>query len=200
MRKIRIARKMILWLFFWVFSILLLSGDEARAGFLRLSSDTGGDNGPYINIIVREVRVSPVRAHVGDLIRIDMVVENQGDLWNERTPAEVRANGKVVASKLFLDGFGSEGNRIQRITLTWDTRGVKPGEYKIRGEAFVWTDASPFDNFLDVPQPLILLPPGAAFSAGEAEGGTGVGRDPRYKPSAGSAEEVVPASGKAGSY
>jgi len=180
MRKIRIARKIFFRLFFGVFSILLLSGDEARAGFLRLSSDSGGDNGPYINIIVREVRVSPIRAYVGDLVRIDMVVENQGDLWNERTPGEVRANGKVVASKVFINGFGGEGDRIQRITIPWDTRGVKPGEYKIRGEFFVWNDASEFDNFLDVPQPLILLPPGTAFPAGEAEGGTGVGRDPRY--------------------
>lgn len=181
MKKIRIAGKTLFLLVLGVFSILLLSGDEARAGLLRLASD-GGDNGPYINIIVREVRVSPIRVHIGDVVRIEMVVENQGDLWNERTSAEILANGKVVASKLFLQGFGGEGDRIQRIAIPWDTRGVKAGEYKIRGEAFVWADASPFDNFLDVPQPLILLPPGAAFPAGEAEGGTGVGRDPRYKP------------------
>lgn len=179
---------------------LLLWGAPVSAGSLFVSANDDGGNGAYINLIVREVKVTPIRAHVGDTIRVDMVIENRGDLVNSTTTAEVRANGRVVASRLITYGFGSDGDRIRRLAFTWDTKGVKPGEYKIRGEFFVWNDASEFDNFLDTTEPLKLLPAGAAFPKGEEEGGTGVGRDPRYKPSAGSAEEVVPASGKAGSY
>ncbi len=102
----------------------------AVSGFLRINDDGGG--GPNINIIVREVRVAPIRARVGDVIRIEMLVENQSDLGNDTTRAEVMANGRVVASRLFTYGFGGEGERFQRLTFIWDTRGVKPGEYKIR--------------------------------------------------------------------
>lgn len=161
---------------------LLLWGARAGAGsrFLRVNDD-GGD-GPYINLIVREVKVAPIRAHVGDTIRVDMVVEDRGDLVNGTATAEIRSNGKVVAGRLVSYGTGGDGDRIRKLTFTWDTGGMAPGEYKIRGEFFVWNDASEFDNFLDTPEPLKLLPAGTAFPKGEEEGGVSVGRDPRYKP------------------
>jgi hypothetical protein len=180
---------------------LLLWGDQARGGFRRVEAGDGG-GGPDINIIMREVRVAPIRAHVGDVIRVDMVVENHGDLGNDIANVELLANGKAVDSKLYNYGFGGEGDRIYRATFYWNTRGVKPGEYKIRGEVFVWYDTSPFDNFLEVSQPLVLLAPGAAFPAGEPGGGSAMTRDPRYKPAAGPGEEEGAArpGGRTGSY
>lgn len=179
---------------------LLLWGAPVSAGSPIVRANDDGGNGAYINLIVREVKVTPIRAHVGDTIRVGMVVENQGDPVNGTTTAEIRANGMVVASQLVSYGTGGDGDRIRRLTFTWDTRGMKPGEYKIRGEFFVWSDASEFDNFLDTTEPLKLLPAGAAFPKGEEEGGTGVGRDPRYKPSAGAQEGNAVPSVKAGSY
>jgi hypothetical protein len=77
---------------------------------------------------------------------------------------------------------------------------VKPGEYKIRGEAFVWVDASPFDNFLDLEKVLVLLTAGAELPAGESDGGTAMTRDPRYKPAAGSTDAGRTPAGRSGSY
>ena len=160
---------------------LLLWGDQTRAGFIRVSDGDGG-GGPYINLIMREIRVSPIRAHVGDVIRVDMVIEDQSDVTYARGDLDLYANGGVVASKRVDHGFGGQGVRIHRETIQWDTRGVKPGEYKIRAEFYVWGDASEFDNFLNVKEPLVLLPQGTAFPSGEPGGGAAMVRDPRYKP------------------
>lgn len=147
-------------------------------GFLRVS-DMGGDGGPYVNLIVREVRVTPVRAHVGDPIRIDMAIEHQGE-GTGTTSAEIRANGKVVANSPFTYGFGAEPGYIYRMSFLWDTKGVAPGEYRIRGEVFLWHDASEFDNFLDLKERLVLLAPGQPVSESAAEPGTAVAVDPRW--------------------
>jgi len=179
---------------------LLAWGTPASAGFRIMASNDQGGNGAFINLIVREVKVTPIRAHVGDTVRVEMVIENRGDLVQDTATAEIRANGKVVASRPVFYGFGGEGERIQRLTLTWDTRGSKPGEYKIRGEFFVWNDASEFDNFLDAKEHLKLIPAGSAFPNGEEEGGTGIGRDPRYKPAAGVGEGNGVPSDRSGSY
>jgi hypothetical protein len=85
-----------------------------------------------------------------------------------------------VASKLFTYGLSGYPGRTYRETLAWDTRDAAPGEYRIRGEVFLWYDASPFDNFLEVEQPLVLLPPGASFPGGEEAGGSALAVDPRY--------------------
>jgi hypothetical protein len=160
---------------------LLLWGDQARAGFLRVS-DADGGGGPYVNLIMREVRVSPIRAHVGDVIRVDMVIADQSDVTYARGDLDLLANGRIVASRRVDHGFGGQGERIHRETIQWNTRGVKPGEYKIRAEFHVWGDASPFDNFLDIKEPLVLQPQGTAFPSGEPGGGAAQARDPRYKP------------------
>jgi len=158
-----------------------------------------GDGGGYVNIIVREVKVAPIRARIGDAITIEMVVEDVGDLAPFNADVDVYANGKVVARKLATYGYGGDGGRIQRHTFRWDTHGCQPGEYRIRGEAFVWNDASPFDNDLAVPQPLILLPPGMPFPGGAKDGGEAIARDPRYKPAARApAEEATPSPGMGG--
>jgi hypothetical protein len=70
--------------------------------------------------------------------------------------------------------------------IVWNTQGAPSGEYRIKGEAFVWEDASPFDNSLDVKEPLVLLPAGAALPPGKEDRGTAVAVDPRWsqKPAA----------------
>ena len=72
--------------YFASFSLALLAavagwGATAQAGF-------GGGQGydGYINIIVREDKVSPDRAPVGVAITVDMIVEDQGDSYYAINP------------------------------------------------------------------------------------------------------------------
>lgn len=153
----------------------------ARAGRGFLRADDPGDGDAYINLIVRVLMVSPIRAHVGDVISFDMIIENQSDASYETTTVKVLANGRRVASRLFTYGFTGEPGKIHREAFAWDTRGAAPGEYRIRGEVFLWHDASPFDNSLEVEQPLVLLPRGTPFPESEEAGGSAMAVDPRYK-------------------
>ncbi len=175
--------------------ILLLAGGEAVAGrLLTAMGDDGGDGGAYVNLIVREVKVTPVRAHVGDKIRIDAAIENVGE-GRGTTEVKVYAGKKQIAGR-FLS-WGESDYRTYRESFVWDTKGVAPGEYRIRAELFLWEDASPFDNELAVKEPVTLLPAGAAFPAGQAGGGEAVEADPRWRPdrpSPGSGSRNSPAS------
>lgn len=164
---------------------LWAAGGEAQADPFRLAMDSDGGGGTYINVIVREVRVAPIRAHIGDVVRVDMTIEDQGDLVNATRDVWVRANGKIVSRMLMTFGFDGEGGRIKKATLVWNTAGEAPGEYRIRGEAFVWGDASPFDNWIDVPDPVVLLRPGDPFAGGARGGGESVAVDSRYGKPAG---------------
>ena len=159
--------------------LLLAGGDAGAGGRLTAMGDDGGGGGTYINLIVREVKVTPVRANVGDKIRIDAVIENVGE-GRGTTEAKVFANRKQVAGKLF--SWGESENRIYRESFLWDTKGVAPGEYRIRAEVFLWEDASPFDNDLAVKEPVTLLPAGTAFPAGQPGGGEAIAVDPRWRP------------------
>lgn len=159
--------------------ILLLAGGDAGAGRSLTAMRNGdGKGGAYVNLIVREVRVTPVRAHVGDKIRIDAVIENVGE-GRGTTQVKAYANRKLVVSELF--GWGESEDRIYRKSFLWDTKGVAPGEYRIRVEVFLWEDASPFDNDLAVKEPVTLLAAGMQFPAGETAGGTAVAVDSRWK-------------------
>ena len=77
-----------------------------------------------IDLAVRQVTVTPVRAHVGDIIHVDVVIENKAE-GSRTTPAELLVNGKVVASQLFTWGI-SPGERLYRLSFDWDTRKVPP--------------------------------------------------------------------------
>jgi hypothetical protein len=69
--------------------------------------------------------VTPVRAHVGDVIRIEMEWEYWGDITNnyyDTTAAEVQANGKVVVSKPFTYDFGARLGETYR-----DSYGIRRG-------------------------------------------------------------------------
>jgi hypothetical protein len=131
-----------------------------------------------IDLAVRQVTVAPVRAHVGDVIHVDMVIENKAE-GSRTTPAELLVNGKVVASHLFTWGL-SPGDRLYNVSFDWDTRKVSPGEYRIGAQAFVWEDTSPFDNRLEVTQPVLIVPAGGAFPGGETAGGSATETDPRF--------------------
>jgi hypothetical protein len=162
---------------------LLLAARPAGSN-MSVVSAAGGGEAAHVDIIVKEVIVSPVGAHVGDVIHIDMRWMYWGDVSNreyQTTKAEIRANGKVVASSPFVYDYGASLGDEYVHTFHWDTRGVSPGVYTIRGEVFLWLDVTPYDNFLVVKEPVILLAPGAEFSGGQKAGGAGVARNPSFK-------------------
>ena len=131
-----------------------------------------------IDLAVRRVTVSPVRAHAGDVIHVDVVIENKAE-GMETTNAELLVNGKAVARQLFTWGM-SAGQWLYRLSFDWDTRGIPPGEYRVGAQAFVWEDTSPFDNRLDVAQPVVIAPAGGGFPGGGTAGGSATETDPRF--------------------
>lgn len=159
------------------------AAEQAGAGMRPLRVQDMGElngGGIWVDVRMNEIRVSPVRAHVGDVIRIDLAIENRGEGY-ETVSLDVLANGKWVAGKLFT--YGDTGYRKYRETVHWDTRGAKPGEYRIRAELVLPYASSPFDTFIDLGEPVVLVPAGAAFPGAEKAGGTAITRDPRYRPS-----------------
>jgi len=161
--------------------LLLLLFLSPVAGPGMLHGSIGDDGGAHVDLVVRKVTVTPARAHVGDVVRIEMEWEYWGDITNnyyDTTFAEVLANGKSVARKPFVYNFGARLGDVYRETFLWDTKGATPGEYRIRGEVPLRMDATPFDNFLVVKEPVILVPEGAPFPSGEESGGTAVAKNP----------------------
>ena len=143
-----------------------------------LLADIDGGGGVNIDLAVRQVTVAPVRAQAGDVVHVDVVIENKAE-GSQTTSVHLLANGKVVASQLFTWGM-SPGDRLYRLSFDWVTRGVSPGEYRIRARAFIWEDTSPFDNQLDVAQPVRIAPVGGEFPGGGAAGGSATETDPRF--------------------
>jgi hypothetical protein len=161
---------------------LLLAARPAESHMSVVSAGGGGE-GAHVDIVVKELIVSPVEAHVGDVIRIDMRWMYWGDISNreyQTTKAEIRANGKVVGSVPFVYDYGASLGDEYAHSFHWDTRGIPPGNYRIRGEVFLWQDVTPYDNFLVVKEPVILLAPGAEFPEGQGAGGAGVARNPSF--------------------
>jgi hypothetical protein len=180
-----LGSKRVLWLAIGVLVTIAVPGKTVFGGTAEpvlLADMDGGDGGDMnIDLAVRQVTVTPVRAHVGDVIHVEMVIENKFE-GTRTTPAELLVNGKVVASHLFTWGM-SPGERLYRVSFDWDTRKVQPGEYKIGAQAFVWEDTSPFDNRLNVKQPVLIVPAGGGFPGGLEAGGTATETDPRFEKS-----------------
>ena len=183
-------------------ALLVFTGDMAfsggRSGSVRHVGSMNAGAGVNKDIAIRQVTVTPARAHVGDTVRVVVVIENKAEGY-ETVPLEISANGKVVGRKLITFGF-STADRIYRETFVWPTRGLSPGEYRIRAEAFVWEDSSPFDNFLEVKQVVLLAAPGAPFPDGATTGGSATETDPRFvhkvhRDEGKSTGEAVPAMG-----
>ena len=163
------------YIFASVFLFLLLAQEKDSS----MAESSRGD-GAHVDLVVREITVSPARARVGDTIRIEMVWQYWGEMisnYYETTTAEILANGKVVAARPFVYNFGAQLGDEYRETFLWDTKGMAPGTYRIRGQVALRLDATPYDNFLVVKEPVILVAPGAAFPSGEEEGGTVVGKN-----------------------
>ena len=134
-----------------------------------------GPSDMNIDLAVRQLTVTPVRAYVGEKIHVEVLIENKAE-GSSTTTADLYANGKLIGRQLFTWGWSS-AERLYRLSFDWDTRSVSPGEYKIRAEAFVQADTSPFDNDLEMKQPVILVSPGAAFPGGETAGGSATETD-----------------------
>jgi len=177
------SRRM-LWIAIGVLASIAVPGGAVFAGTAEpvlLAGMDGGGSDMNVDLAVRQVTVAPVRAHVGDVVRVDVVIENKAE-GSQTTRADLLVNGKVVASQLFTWGW-SPGERLYRLSFDWDTRKVPPGEYRVGVEAFVREDTSPFDNRLDVTQPVLVAPPGGGFPKGEAAGGSATETDPRFEKS-----------------
>lgn len=173
------CRTKTLLIHFFPLLLLLLLAPPAVPGILLGSAGDGG--GAHVDLVVRKVTVAPIRARSGEPVSIEVVWMYWGDLVNnyyESTSANVLANGKVVGSVPFSYEFGAGLGDEYRHTFVWDTGGMAPGRYRIRAEVPLRLDATPYDNFLDVKEPLVLLPAGAAFPAGEESGGSGVAENP----------------------
>lgn len=163
-----------------LFGAAILSFVALSVSTVALADMDGGDGGgAAVNLTVRKVTVEPIRAHVGDVIDVEVWVENREE-GSETSWAEVYANKKVVAKQMFR--WGTPGDeRTSKLYIKWDTRGMAPGEYKVKVEAFVFQDVSPFDNEIAVSKPIILAAPGNGFPGGEPAGGSVTEIDPRYK-------------------
>ncbi len=141
--------------------------------------DNGGSEIP--DVVVRKVTVTPVRAHVGDVIRVEMEWDYWGDITEnpyDSNTAAVRAGGKIVASKTYTADFGVRPGEVKRETFLWDTKGMAPGKYRMRGEVPLILEKTPYDNYLDVKEPVTLIPAGASFPPGEEAGGSAVAESP----------------------
>lgn len=149
-----------------------------------LLGSMGDDAGAHVDVILLKVAVTPARAHVGDVVAIEMVWQYWGDLVNnyyDTTFAEVSANGRVIARKPFDYRFGAVLGDVYRETFLWDTKDAAPGTYRIRGEVPLRLDATPYDNYLVVRESLVLLPAGEPFPSGQESGGSAVAENPAWK-------------------
>ncbi len=132
-----------------------------------------------VDLVVRKITVTPVRAHAGDTIQVVMEWDHFPHIIDTETNvATVRANGKVVASKKYPSGFGVRPGEVKRETFQWDTKGMAPGNYRIRGEVPLRNDPTPYNNFLDVKEPVLLIAEGESFPPGQKGGGEAVAENP----------------------
>jgi len=174
-------KKSLIYAILFGFLLWIPAVPAASGGRMRLSS-AGESDGGYADLIVRKVTVTPIRAHAGDPIRIDVVWMYWGEMTNtyfEWTSADVLANGRIVSSIPFSYEFGAGLGDEYRHTFIWDTKGVSPGTYRIRAEVPLRLDATPYDNYLDLKEPLVLYPAGEAIPEAK-EAGSGAVTENRY--------------------
>ena len=166
-----------------IIAVFLLLFLARPAGSNMMDGGKDGNGGAEIpDVVLRNVTVTPVRAHVGDIIRIEMEWDYWGDITKnnyDTNTAAVRANGKVVASKTYTSDFGGvRPGEVKRETFLWDTKGIAPGKYHLRGEVPLIMDKTHYDNYLDVKEPFLLVPAGESFPAGKESGGSAVAESP----------------------
>src|SRR4030065_404250 len=76
------------------------------------------------------------------------------------------------------DNGGAHVDLVVRKGTGTPARGHGGGAGRVRGEVPLRLDATPYDNFLVVMEPVILVPEGAPFPSGEESGGTAVAKNP----------------------
>lgn len=164
-------------------ALLLVFAVDAGAGAVppvRLAAAEIGDGGGFaVNLAVVKLSVEPVRAHVGDVVRIEVWVDNRED-GSRSTNLDIYANKRRVGRQMFRWGNPADP-RMHKMYFDWNTSGMAPGEYRIRAEAFEIDDTSPFDNELVLKQTLVLAAPGGAFPGGAPGGGSAAEIDERYR-------------------
>jgi len=168
--------KSLIYAILFGFLLWIPAAPAASGGMMHLSS-VGESDGGYADLIMRKVTVTPIRAHAGEPIRIEVTWMYWGMLVNnyyEATSADVLANGRIVASIPFSYEFGADLGDEYRHTFVWDTQGVPPGTYRIRAEVPLRLDATPYDNYLDLKEPLVLYPAGEAIPEAKEAGGSAV--------------------------
>lgn len=161
--------------------LLVLSWAGPAVPDSRNGGDRENGGAEIPDLVLRKVTVTPARAHVGDVIRIEMEWDYWGDItenYYDTNTAAVRANGKVVARRTYDADFGVRPGETKRETFLWDTKGMSPGRYRIRGEVLLNPERTPYDNYLVVKEPLLLVSAGASFPQGEEAGGTVVAESP----------------------
>src|SRR4030066_483858 len=150
----RCGTEKILGLFVPIFLLLFLA---RPAGSSMMDGGKDGNGEADIpDVVLRNVTVTPVRAHVGDVIRIEMEWDYWGDItknYYDTNKAAVRANGKLVASKTYTADFGVRRGALCGGRFLGDTRGMAPGKYRIRGEGPLILEKTPYDNYLDGKEP-----------------------------------------------
>lgn len=160
---------------------LFLPADAVGApkNLIQLASSDGDGGGHAVNLTVERVTVSPIRAYIGSPINVEVVIDNRED-GSDMCWVKIYANKKEVAKQMFR--WGTPGaEKKYRLNFVWDTSGMAPGNYKIKAEAFVFQDISPFDNELTLTEPVILVAPDEQFPGGASAGGSATEVDPRYK-------------------
>ena len=141
--------------------------------------DSGDGGGFAVNLTLQQMTVQPVRAYVGDTVNVEVLIHSREE-GSQTSWVELYAGKKMVARQMFRWGTpGASGT--EKVNVQWDTRGMAPGEYKLKAEVFVYEDVDPFDNDLTLKQPVILAAAGGQFPGGAPAGGSATEVDPRYK-------------------
>src|SRR4030067_2490266 len=94
-------------LFVTLVLVLLFAGPAVSGDMIGNDKDGRAD---IPDLVVRNVTVTPIRAHVGDVVRIDMEWDYWGDItknYYDTNFAMVSANGKVGASKTYPSYIGA---------------------------------------------------------------------------------------------
>ena len=92
------------WLAVAVLAMVAVPGGAVYGGTAEtvlLADQDAGDGNVNIDLAVRQVTVAPVRAHAGDAIRVEVVIENKAEgmattIWSTscRNTASASASGE----------------------------------------------------------------------------------------------------------
>ncbi len=82
------------------------------------------------DIAVTSVTASPLTVTAGDSVTVTVVVANQGTVQETTTVGAYAGSMSVGSNPVTLDAGATDA-----VVLTWDTTGIAPGDYVIKGTA-----------------------------------------------------------------